>query len=357
MDFEHYPDTTIDDETIDENESYPQANCHEVGGDPLDVECTYLDEDYDDWVKNHPEQVSSSVAAASSATPPPPPPTTTSRPVVPTPPTTSGPAPSQYCLNRADPDNAGGNVCQCSSTSAEITFYTTLPPDSKGGCDLYTSYPETHTTTGFPFTTTDAAGAVLAYKSSTLSYFQHGSTKNTYTFGAGPSTVLTSPTPTAEWPFTTTNPGGSVIAYASSTQEYIGAGSSTHAYTFGAGPSTVVSTPTATAKCAFWNQVGADYLFVVYDINHWDVDFDELESSLKDEEKGCGALTAWDYVYSAEWGPAAKFALPTVMREGCVERAIGSAGGPDGENTITCDGRGVSFAGPNDSVEDVLKNV
>lgn len=51
--------------------------------------------------------------------------------------------------------------------------------------------------------------------------------------------------------------------------------------------------------------------------------------SLKDEEEGCGALTAWEWNNANSDTPAyATFNLPLVFKSGCVERAIVSAGGP-----------------------------
>ncbi|KAL4919634.1 hypothetical protein BDW62DRAFT_199647 [Aspergillus aurantiobrunneus] len=288
--------------------------------------------------------------APASTTPASPSRSTSTPPITPSA-STPAPTPSQYCGHKADPHNSQGNVCECSSTSDGTVLHTTLPLDREGGCDLYTTYPAPP---DFPFTTTNAAGSVLAYQSSTLSYFRHGTTTNTYTFGAGPSKVLDAPTPTQ--PFTTTDAGDTVIAYASATLDYVNAGGAVHTYSRGAGPSTIISTPTPQAQCAFWTHVGFDYLFVIYDINYWDVDFDELASTLKHEEKGCGAMTAWDYSEHTFAGPAAKFRLPTLIKEGCVERAIRSAGGPPASD-IACDPSGLLFSSPSDSVEDVLHHL
>jgi hypothetical protein len=53
-DFEHNPDTVLDADSIDVNKVYPQANCAQVGSDPMDLKCEYVGEDYDDWVEDHP---------------------------------------------------------------------------------------------------------------------------------------------------------------------------------------------------------------------------------------------------------------------------------------------------------------
>jgi hypothetical protein len=75
-------------------------------------------------------------------------------------------------------------------------------------------------------------------------------------------------------------------------------------------------------------------MFRVYKIEGWlglklDGSSSDGGDSLHKEEKGCGALTAWEYVESrTDWGTWAYFQLPVIMKAGCVERAIVSAGGP-----------------------------
>lgn len=66
-------------------------------------------------------------------------------------------------------------------------------------------------------------------------------------------------------------------------------------------------------------------MFRVYKIDGW---ADDGGASLKKEEKGCGALTGWDFEESrTDWGRWAYFQLPVFMEAGCAERAIVSAGG------------------------------
>ncbi|KAL4911675.1 hypothetical protein BDW62DRAFT_207218 [Aspergillus aurantiobrunneus] len=178
---------------------------------------------------------STTAAWSSTSTPP-------MTPSASTPAPTPAPTSSQYFVNKADPHNSVGNVCEGSSTSDGTVLHTTLPLDREGGCALYTTYPAPP---DYPFTTTNAGGSVLAYQSSTLSYFRYGTTTNTYTFGAGPSKVLDAPTPTEL--FTTTDAGDTVIAYPSATLDYVNAGGAVHTYSRGAGPSTIISTPTPQA--------------------------------------------------------------------------------------------------------------
>jgi chitinase len=68
------------------------------------------------------------------------------------------------------------------------------------------------------------------------------------------------------------------------------------------------------------------YIFEVYNIEGWSTDGGK---KLKDEEKGCGALTGWDWdERTSTQFSRAYFNLPFIMKAGCVERAIVSAGGP-----------------------------
>ncbi|KAL2811859.1 hypothetical protein BJX63DRAFT_443829 [Aspergillus granulosus] len=83
---------------------------------------------------------------------------------------------------------------------------------------------------------------------------------------------------------------------------------------------TVVVPPSATADCAYWTTS----LFYIFE-------------KLKDEEKGCGALTGWDWnERTSTHLSRAYFNLPVLMKAGCVERAIVSAGGPK----LSCDYQG-----------------
>lgn len=76
----------------------------------------------------------------------------------------------------------------------------------------------------------------------------------------------------------------------------------------------------------------------MYNIRDWDSD--DVEGDLHDEENGCGALTGWDWSdenddhWARVW-----FNLPFFMKEGCVERAIVSAGGPK----ISCEASGLAI--------------
>lgn len=58
---------------------------------------------------------------------------------------------------------------------------------------------------------------------------------------------------------------------------------------------------------------------------------------LKHEEKGCGALAGWQYETWSSETSYVMFNLHTLIRGGCVERAIRSVGGPDG---LKCEGMG-----------------
>ncbi|KAH8733688.1 hypothetical protein BGZ61DRAFT_565756 [Ilyonectria robusta] len=89
--------------------------------------------------------------------------------------------------------------------------------------------------------------------------------------------------------------------------------------------------PTPTANCDFL--VGGFYwYFVISNIRDWSQDGGKR---LKNEEAGCGAMTGWHFTEATGTQDAsASFNLPYIMKAGCVERAIVSAGGPQ----LECDG-------------------
>ena len=108
-----------------------------------------------------------------------------------------------------------------------------------------------------------------------------------------------------------------------------------------AGSSTIISTVTSiaaaavpTADCDFWDQV-LYWQFEVYKINGWAGDGG---SALRKEEKWCGGLTGWQWHVDNDRYQHAYFNLPFTIKSGCVERAIASAGGPEG---LSCTGHGL----------------
>ncbi|KAI9651823.1 MAG: hypothetical protein M1829_002136, partial [Trizodia sp. TS-e1964] len=88
---------------------------------------------------------------------------------------------------------------------------------------------------------------------------------------------------------------------------------------------TIIVPPTVTADCAFWGYTFF-FVFEVYNIAGWSPD----GNSLHDQENGCGALTFWEWHGAADNAnyAYAYFDLPILIKAGCVERAIVSAGGP-----------------------------
>ncbi|KAL6834323.1 glycoside hydrolase family 18 protein [Trichoderma sp. SZMC 28015] len=56
---------------------------------------------------------------------------------------------------------------------------------------------------------------------------------------------------------------------------------------------------------------------------------DDEGKTLQKEIKGCGAVTGWEWFKRADGTRECRFNLPLIMKKGCVERAIASAGGPD----------------------------
>ncbi|KAI0403693.1 class V chitinase Chi100 [Xylaria palmicola] len=91
--------------------------------------------------------------------------------------------------------------------------------------------------------------------------------------------------------------------------------------------STVVVTPEPTAPaayCDYWTDL-FNYVFLVRDMKRWSEDGG---SKLHKEEKGCGAIASWSYTEHEESGDYVFFTLPYLIKDGCVERTIVSAGGP-----------------------------
>lgn len=89
-----------------------------------------------------------------------------------------------------------------------------------------------------------------------------------------------------------------------------------------------------TGDCYLWDYASLAYSIQVTPINNWTGDDG---GSLKSEEKGCGALTSWEFGSWSNGTQWATFNLPTLIKAGCVERAIKSAGGPGG---LKCQGMG-----------------
>ena len=86
--------------------------------------------------------------------------------------------------------------------------------------------------------------------------------------------------------------------------------------------------PTPTADCDFWDDL-THWTFEISNIKDW---ADDGGDSLEHEERGCGAIAKWDWKDGDT--RSVVFTLPFFMKEGCVERAIVSAGGPE----LSCDG-------------------
>ena len=218
-------------------------------------------------------------------------------------------ASSPICENFADPDDGISGECQCSSG----TFYTKVPlltgqPDQCG----YTTFPSqapaptpTSNPNPYPFTYTDIQnGNIIACKSSSI-----GNAGVLYTVCEGDSTTV----------------GTDSGIYGHYTSAATAAASASAA-------SAAAMIPTG--RCAFWDET-LFWRFEVYDINGW---AGNNGDSLHHQEDGCGDLTGWSWKTSDTGDHQyAYFNLPFIMKSGCVERAIASAGGPKG---LSCSGEG-----------------
>ena len=211
---------------------------------------------------------------------------------------TAAPTGDPICVAYEDPDHGiNKGYCQCSSGK----FFTTTPfLKTSGNPCGYTS---------------------LKIPPSSTHKSQH-TTKNTVPF-----------------PFTTHNLASDKIACASSTRETIDVPGGPLTFTYCAGSVSTISTatpthsppPKPTADCKFWDE-GWGYTFEVYNIQGWSNDGGD---ALEQQEDGCGALTGWSYDHTNSGGDAT-FNLDFFIADGCVERAVASAGGPE----LSCAGQG-----------------
>ena len=78
--------------------------------------------------------------------------------------------------------------------------------------------------------------------------------------------------------------------------------------------------------------MGWGWNFEVYNIKGWSTDGGK---GLQHQEDGCGTLTGWTWASPASGGQA-YFNLDFFIKDGCVERAIASAGGPK----LSCQNQG-----------------
>ncbi|KAK7990451.1 hypothetical protein PG990_014731 [Apiospora arundinis] len=102
--------------------------------------------------------------------------------------------------------------------------------------------------------------------------------------------------------------------------------------------------PIPEAKCEYWYEF-SNYHFRISGIHNWAEN--DRGHGLHDNENGCGAVTAWTWTSLTEdRKPIADFFLPLFIKQGCVERAIASAGGPK----ISCQYDGVSLSSVEDGV-------
>ncbi|KAL9054764.1 MAG: hypothetical protein Q9162_003962 [Coniocarpon cinnabarinum] len=259
---------------------------------------------------------------------------TTSRPssITSVPSTTSSSSTSQsiICSPFADPDAGPGHSgCQCDGTTGLIPMMSNTASASDFNICGYTALPATVTSTSVPpFTTTDSSNGDV-YSCATSTYFNYA--VNTQASCAGASTVVS----TVSSIYASYQSSKSVAS--ASAASVASASSASASSASAASASAAAATPSG--SCKLWD-TGVSYLIQVYDINTWGGD----GSGLKKQEKGCGALTDWDWVTGCDGDTSiAWFQLPFFIKSGCVERAIHSAGGPSG---LKCEGEGVVFDEP-----------
>lgn len=98
----------------------------------------------------------------------------------------------------------------------------------------------------------------------------------------------------------------------------IDVGCGKYSYSLESPPKTPAPTSSVTATCYFQPTV----FFLQFSAGITE-DGKDFEAALKEEVKGCGAMTGW-----RRSGFVWEFNLPLTIKASCVERAIKSAGGP-----------------------------
>ena len=230
--------------------------------------------------------------------------------------TASTTASISLCENFADPDNGVSGECQCSSG----TFNTKLPlltgqSDQCGYTTLPSPAPTSAPTSNpnrYPYTYTDLqSGGIIACKSSSIGN------------AAGiPYTVC-------EGDRTTISTDSAIYGHYISVETAAASASALSA----AASASAAAAAIPTGDCAFWDEA-LFWTFEVYNINGWAGNDGD---SLHHQEDGCGDLTGWEWnTGDSGSGQHAYFNLPFFIKDGCVERAIASAGGPSG---LSCSGQ------------------
>jgi hypothetical protein len=195
----------------------------------------------------------------------------------------------------SDSEGKDNSYCQCSSGTLTTTLLMMITTNNPCG---YTSLPGPATTTAppppvttppsnpFPYTFTYDQGGVVACQ--TVSYLQLGSKEVTYC--VGDRKTLSAPPPPA---------------------------------------TTASAAPTQPLTCTFCDD---DFVAWTFKISGsiMPLGLPDLEHQMS----GCGALTSWSVT-----GNTAQFNQPFIMKGGCVERAIGSAGA----SSISCQPDGSCF--------------
>ncbi|KAK0385664.1 hypothetical protein NLU13_6841 [Sarocladium strictum] len=120
---------------------------------------------------------------------------------------------------------------------------------------------------------------------------------------------------------------------------------------------TTTAVPSPSAECYLWvsasQDITQDHLtnslrsppdqdFIAYEIEIFNIQgwASDSGAELREQESGCGALTFWTWHDTTDDKAAyVSFDLPTLIKAGCVQRAIVSAGGPK----LSCQGKGNTF--------------
>ncbi|KAF2089083.1 hypothetical protein K490DRAFT_55682 [Saccharata proteae CBS 121410] len=136
------------------------------------------------------------------------------------------------------------------------------------------------------------------------------------------------------------------VAYAASSVSAASAASSASAASAASAASTSAATATPTTDCYLWDDLSVAYAIEITPMNSWSL---PSGASLHQQLKGCGTVTDWQFGNWTNGTQWASFDIDILIKSGCIERAIHSAGGPQG---LKCAGMGFfdDWLGQDDSV-------
>ncbi|KAF2227630.1 hypothetical protein BDZ85DRAFT_246149 [Elsinoe ampelina] len=257
------------------------------------------------------------------------------------------PSTSLRCYAYQNPRGGTGKQgCQCSGRDGLLPFLTNTASTTSFNVCGYTTLPPSTITqppTATPFTSTDSdQGLVYSCAGSSIlrvAGFQIPQCTGSSAVISTITSIYTAYTASSASASASLASASASSASASSAS----ASSASAASASAASSSAAAATATPTAACLIWDSM-LYYTIQVYGIRSFSLPSGD---ALLKQEKGCGALEGWTWETGCDGDTAqASFTLPFLIKAGCVERAIKSAGGPG----LRCEGAGVAVPGEEDKV-------